>query len=282
MNNLWLTTLLAATAGVFYFGAQKQISALTRSNEATLKKIAHERDAISKSDNEQRRLESLVTMERLAVENLRAHTTRIITETNIVEEAPSDPQKEGYWPAGKPYFYLSKQRLRETSFWPTTENDTISPTAMIALGMNDAEFQSVNSVYAQARERLRNLEVSIAVPTNTLPQQEKMWKGEKTTLFLPGLKPGILQALKRDLRDGFTAAIGNERGELLYNRIQESYSNNDISKDRWITLIREGDLIQIGETDGRGTVTTGSSKNDEGKYELPREFRHLFPNADKN
>jgi hypothetical protein len=282
MNNLLLAGIIGAVGAALLSNNYRQIAQLrtaTVSDEVRLKMIAsHTRN----SDEELRRLRKLFEVEQESIRRLRAETVAAVVNPPQENESELTPQKEGFWPAEKPYFYLSKSRLEGLNYWPLTDaEDNLSDTARLLFGMSDEEARLADAANLNMQEKLRQLEIDHAVPTNTPPRFEN-WPGKKTTLYVTEIPQESVIAIMQEFGAALEQTLGPERAALLARRIDETMDGPAFNRirGRSLTLIRDGDRIQLNELDGEGNMTSSRSAGSDGREEIPKPFRHLFPSEE--
>jgi hypothetical protein len=283
MNNLILAMLLAAVATALCLRTQSGINTAAAGNAELAAKVATAEAEAAGKRIELRRWESIATSERSALNNVQDGAARAAAVVqNQVDEGPSEPAKEGYWPAKKEYFYLSKKHLRGVSYSPVTEEENISDTAALLFGMSSSEKRDANEVYHRMREEMRALELASAYPTNTPSHYEKQ-PGIKTTIYVPKLSDEELGAINTRFASGMQQALGTERADMLVERIQEVFKGGRFAYDsgRTFTIVQDGGKLQYSVNDGRGGAVSGSFTPDNGDPDvatlgIPRDFAHLF------
>jgi hypothetical protein len=279
MNNLSLV-IIAGTLGIaVYWQAQAPIDEATLAANRASAELAAVAIRRTNSRAEMRRLEKTFVTEKENIQKLRAQFNLLSAQrAATVDENQFTPEKEGFWPAEKPYFYISKVRLGGLSYWPFTDDENrISKYAALLFGLSAEEDSAASAAYLQMREAIRQLEMAGAVRTNTPPEIEHL-PGTKTSLFMPGIPRETINELDHRFKAALTDAIGPERAAILGRRIDETFamSVNGLIHARTLTLIRDGDKIQLAECDRAGNTTRSSTTDDDGKQIIPRHARHLF------
>lgn len=279
MNNLVLTGFIVACGAVLLSSNYRQIAEarmVTESAEARLRRVETRG---RKLREESRRLRNLVEVEEQSIRSVREANQDSEAVANELNEAELRPEKEGFWPGEKPYFYLSKARLAGLNYWPLTDaEDNLSDTAKLLFGMSDEEGRVADAVNLTMQNKLRQLEIDHAIPTNT-PARLEDKPGNKTSLFITEIPKEAVLRIMGEFRAGLEQALGPERAALLARRVDETMDGPAFNrvKGRTLTLIRNGDRIQLAELDGEGGMTSSSSTTGDGKDEIPKAFRHLFP-----
>jgi hypothetical protein len=278
MNNLFIIAI-AGTIGLALVSTSQRSIAETESELVILRARSSAAAADANcSQTEMRRLERLFVTKKESLQKLRAEINiRAVAESTEPDLSELNPQKEGFWPADKPYFYLSKTRLQGLYYFPFTDTDELSKTAVTLFGMTPEEERAANAVYADLREKIRQFELAHATPTNASTWIES-WPGTKKSLYIEAMPREAIAALTQEFKSNLMQAIGAERGSILARRMDEDTDQNGwgLMRARTYTLIRDGERIQLSESYGEGNTMTSSSQNDDGKYEIPRHVRHLF------
>jgi hypothetical protein len=279
MNNLFVFAIAASLGLVLFSRSQWQITEVNGSSADT------EEQANAAAANARRtradllRLDKQFTSEQVSIQKLRAAANAAITaQTDEIDPKQLNPQKEGFWPAEKPYFYISKARLAGLNYWPFTDSDDqLSKTAALLFGMTPQEEAAANAAYATMREQIRQIEIAHAIPTNA-PAWIESWPGNKKSFFIEAIPREIIDAMNQEFKNSLQEATGPERAALLSRRIDESFENSafGLTKGRTFTLIREGDRIQLAESEGNGNTTASRSTAADGREEIPRFIRHIF------
>lgn len=279
MNNLLIVALAGSLGFALYCKSSASMAdaaAITADAQAKLRASAA-RAATMRA--EARRLEKLFVTEKESVQTLRGELNVISAREAAKSEDLSElnPQKEGFWPPDKPYFYISKERLQGLSYWPFTDNeDRLSKQAVMLFGMTAQEESAANAANFELREKLRQIEKASAIATN-VPTQVADAPGTRMTYFVPAIPQETIEAINTEFKARLSEAIGPNRAELLARRIDETFrmSPNGMLQSRTLTLIRNGDKIQLVETDGENS-TRSSTTDEEGRQVIPRAVRHLF------
>jgi hypothetical protein len=280
MNNLFIVALAGALGFALFCKTQTAIAAIaddTARTGAQLKALAGE---AAKAQGEARRLEKLFITQKESIQTLRADFNVLSAREGAKVEDSSElnPQKEGFWPADKPYFYISKERLRGLSYWPFNDGDgSLSKQAVMLFAMTPQEESAANAAYSQARGKIHTLDKSAAVATNT-PARLESRPGTKTTYIIPAFPRDAADAINQEFKSALNAALGPERGSLLSKRIDEVFEAGPyaLTQTRTLTLIRNGDKIQLVEMDPEGNTTSSSTTDEEGNQVIPHHVRHLF------
>lgn len=284
MNNLILAILLATTAAALCLRTQSNIDAVAARNAQLAETIAGA-DATARAKRaELRRWESIATLERSAFANLQAAAAKPIeTPTSQTETLPTNPSEEGYWPAQKEYFYLSKKHLRGLNYSPVTDEENISESAALLFGMSPSELKQANEAYHAMRGEIRALELSRAFPTNAISSWIDQQPGTKTTIRVPKLPEEELNATQDRFKTSLQQTLGADRANLLNERIQEVFQGGRFAydSDRTFTIIRNGARVQYFVEDGRGGSVSGAytpvkGELDDSTQGIPRDFAHLF------
>jgi hypothetical protein len=279
MNNL-LIVMLAGTLGFALYcktlAASSDTAGSSADDRAKLERAAAE---AANGRAEVRRLENLFVTQREKNQTLRGDLNVLSAQEAAKAEDLSDlnPQKEGFWPADKPYFYIAKERLRGLSYWPFTDNeDRLSKQAALLFALTPEEESAANTAYIEMREKIRQLEKASAIATNT-PANVADSPGSKMTFVVPPIPRESIDAVNGEFKARLAGAIGPERAGVLARRIDETFemSPYGVTKPRTLTLVRNGDKIQLVETDG-DSFTRSSTTDDDGKQIVPRHVRHLF------
>lgn len=278
MNNLFLAAIIVAGTSVTWFGAHRGVSS-TRAELASLEKRRRaEGERARAAEADARKLETALEEEKARAASLEAAAEKLKAENPRELPAPTNPNEEGFWPEERPYFYLSKRHLESVRYWPITDNDTLSESAALLLGMNPEERAEANRAYGGVREQMRALEASLAFPTNA-PASLAEYKGEKKSMFLPELPKEELAKIEANFRAALGRALGAQRGELLARRIGETYDWGafGMGVNRVITLIKDGDFWRIAvNSGGNFTISHGGLAPGE-KPRVQRDYAHLFP-----
>lgn len=277
MNNLITATLASAVGVALFCNTQRSIVRVNRATQAAEAQAKATATEASDAREEMNRIEKLLAVERDSITRLRAQLAAAETPA-VVNEAELSPEKEGFWPAEKPYFYLSKTRLAGVGYSAFGEDDiTLSRAARLLFGLSSEEESAVDAAAKMMREQLRKLEIARATPTNT-PARLATWPGVKATFTIEAVSRDDITPVTREFKNALQQSIGPERAALLGRRIdegiEESYS---LLNARTLTLVRDGEHIQIVELDRAGDMNASRTTTPDGKEEVPRAFRHLFP-----
>lgn len=280
MNNLIIASLLLAAAGVCWLGERQTVAAIRSENAA----LAAEERAIQLRVDEEtrlaRRLETELVDRRAESNRVATESAAIRAQAEVVEKPPTNPAEEGHWPSDRPYFYLSKKHLAGVRYSPLTDRDEVSDAAATLLGMTGADRAHVNAALSRAREEIRQLELELAVPTNPPPSLNG-YKGEKTSYFIPRLPDERFMKIQTNFGATLAQRLGPNRTQILARRIGETMDRGafGFGFDRVITLIRDGETRRIAINNGQ-SFTINQFTAEEWRREIPREFAHLFPNAE--
>lgn len=280
MNNLFIVALAGSLALALFCKTQSAIADMadtTAQTKAKLKSVAAEA-AIARGES--RRLEKLSVRQKENIQTLRAEFNMLSAKqaTKVEDLSELNPQKEGFWPADKPYFYLLKERLRGLSYWPFNDGEgALSKQAVMLFGMTPQEESAANAAYFRTRVKIHALEKSAAMATNT-PVRLETWPGTKTTFVIPAFPRESADAINSEFKAALNEALGPERGSFLSKRIDEVFETGPyvLTETRTLTLVRNGDKIQLVEMDPRGNTTSSSTTDDEGQQVIPHHVRHLF------
>jgi len=286
MNNLVFASLITVAALGWSLRQHERIETVASENRQFTMRAEKARTLARAAREEERRFESLYTTESVAVQTLRSTAgggTNRVTQTSSalasggVANQLSDPAHEGLHPLDKPYFYLAKSRLDALSYWPIAEGDRLSETAAALLAMSPAEEAAATAIYHQMREEIRSLEMSQAIPTNT-PPNFAGGPGTKTTLFIPKISSDALKEINARFATALDGALGEERGRLLTQRINETFDSggNQMKGDRFVILIRDDKGYRLVVTNGRGNMTSSREIGLDGKSQIPPDYAHLF------
>jgi hypothetical protein len=280
MNNLLIVALAGSLAFALLCKTQLAIAEVAGGAAHTEAKLKGVTDKGANTRGEARRLEKLFITQKESIQTLRADFNVLSAKEAAKAEDLSElnPQKEGFWPADKPYFYISKERLRGLSYWPFNDGDgTLSRQAVMLFGMTPQEENAANAAYSEARAKIHAHEKSAAIATNT-PTHVATSPGTKTTYTIPAFPREAADAINEEFKSALNEAIGPARGGLLGKRIDEVFeaSSYALTKTRTLTLVRNGDKIQLVESDGHGNITSSSTTDDDGQQVIPHHVRHLF------
>ena len=277
MNNLFII-LIAGAAGLALFSEGQRNIADTESSVALLRnRAAVAKNTAKASQTEMRQLEKLFVSEQQSIQKLRStldiETPQEPAETDL---ANLTPQKEGFWPADKPYFYVSKSRLQGMTYW-LFDDDRLSKTTATLFGMTPEEERAANAAFANMQAQLHEIEIAHAVTTNA-PAWVATWPGDKQSLYIQPVSRETIDALDQEFKANLAQAIGPERGAILARRIDEETDHNayGLTKGRTFTLIRQGDSVQLAESYGSGNTRNSSEQSSDGHDVIPLRVRHLF------
>jgi hypothetical protein len=284
MNNLILATILAATAAALCVRTQFHINGVAARNVQLAETIAGANATARAKRAEVRRWESIATLERSAFYNLQAGATKPFeTQMTEAQALPTNPAEEGYWPAQKEYFYLSKKHLRGLNYSPVTDEENISEAAGLLFGMSPTEVNEANETYHRMRAEIRALELARAFPTNAISSWIDKQPGNKTTIRVPKLPEEELNAILDRFKSGLQQTLGADRANLLNDRIQEVFQGGRFAynSDRTFTIVRNGARVQYFVEDSRGSSVSGTytpvkGEPDDSTAGIPRDFAHLF------
>lgn len=279
MNNLFIVALAGSLGLALYCKTQSAMAEVAAANIENNLKVKASIARASDGRAEVRRLERLITTEKENIQTLRGNLNVLAAKQAAEADdlAELTPQKEGFWPIDKPYFYISKAQLRGLGYWPFTDNeDRLSRQASLLFGMTPQEQSAANVAYLEMREKIRMLEKASAIATNT-PIQVADSPGTKITYFIPAVPRETLDAMNAEFKGKLAEALGSVRADILSRRIDETFetSPHALTQPRTLTLVRDGDRIQLVESDGENT-TRGSTTEDDGRQVIPRAVRHLF------
>jgi hypothetical protein len=275
MNNLFIIAI-AGTVGLALFSNSQRNIAET---EAALAQLRLKQETASANADcsraEMRRLEKVFVSQKESVQKLRSEIDASAgTESAEIDLSQLTPQKEGFWPADKPYFYIAKTRLNGVLYWPFTSDDRLSDSAMKLFEMTLEEQRAANAAYRNFRDQLREVEAAHSSSTNP-PTWIASWPGVKKSVYVEPIPREEIAAVDQQFHADLSGAIGDERASLLFRRIIEETEGAEygLARGRIFTLIREGDHYRIAQSYGEGnTMTTSSTRDD-----ILREVRHLFP-----
>ena len=143
--------------------------------------------------------------------------------------------------------------------------------------MTPEEESAATAAYSQARTKIHALDKSAAIATNT-PARLETSPGTKRTYVIPAFPRETADAINQEFKSALNAALGPERGSLLSKRIDEVFEAGPyaLTQTRTLTLIRNGDKIQLVEMDPEGNTTSSSTTDEEGNQVIPHHVRHLF------
>lgn len=279
MNNLFVVVIAGGVGLTLFLKTQSKIAETELSNARSqyLAKAAIKQNAETRA--ELARLDRLYISEQKSIQRLRTEanerTKRAAQEPDLNDLTP---QKEGFWPKDQPYFYISKSRLQGLGYWPLTDdNYRFSETAARLFGMSPEEEKAANAVYERLIDQIHESEVSHAIPTNT-PAWIEGWPGTKKSFYIESLPIEESQKIEKEFKAALQNAIGEERGTLLARKIDETFDSSAfrLMRSRTLTLVRDGDKIQLCTSGDFGGTTTSHSTAGNGRDEIPRYVRHLF------
>ena len=280
MNNLLTLTLVGILGLALFFKSQSMGTEIATANARSQANMQTTLADAFKARSEYRRLEKLFITQKESVQRLRADLNVLTAKEAAKEPDLSEltPQKEGFWPADKPYFYLAKEHLPGLSYWPFDDGrGALTKQTAMLFGMSPQEAEAANAAYHQARAKIEALEKTRAITTNT-PTNIASSPGTKMTYIIPAFPREAADAINAEFKSALTEALGSARATILGSRIDEilEASPYAIAKTRTVTLVRNGDNIQLVESDGHGNTTSSSTTDDEGRHVIPHHVRHLF------
>lgn len=195
--------------------------------------------------------------------------------TNIAMEALT-PQREGEWPATKPYFYLAKKHIPSLGYAALTISGQVSAEAAALFGMSPAERRAINHSMQTLLARVREREVREAYLTNTPPNVERQRQGEKISVFVPGNSQ--VKELTTELARAVNEALGPGRADHFLDNVQSMVGQLDTmsKEDRVMTIIRKGDNTgEVVVSQGHGMSFTPYDLTREGDW-ISVEYGHLL------
>ncbi|HKQ39715.1 MAG TPA: hypothetical protein VJ063_16680 [Verrucomicrobiae bacterium] len=215
MNNLTFFSLALVSAGAFWLSQRNAIEA-ARANQ----RVLHQELAIARQTLDENGASITHTGETLALHrqelDLARNESAAAVAIQFVTPVPPDPAREGFWPADKPYCYLSKQHLATIGFNPFSDNAALTSEAATLFGMSGVERAAVDAAYGQLLERTHELHVSNAqlVETNAAANTENH---REITYRIPALTNEF-----RELRGTFASSLeqtlGDSRANVFLNR----------------------------------------------------------------
>lgn len=147
MNNLILSCVALASAGVLWL-AQRNALEAARANQRLLhQQLALARETLTATAESVTSAEDLLALRRKELDWARSERAGAATAVEGGAAIPPDPAREGLWPKDKPYCYLSKQHLATIGFTPFSEDGGLTSEAATLFGMSAGEWATINQAF---------------------------------------------------------------------------------------------------------------------------------------
>ncbi len=188
------------------------------------------------------------------------------------------------WEKDAPYVYLKKAHLKKYSIPAISPENEISPTIMDALGMEEAERESVKAAFAQFVSDFQALERAHITELEDNPGQARFHQGEKSTFLIAAFPDEGLQ-LKNAFVNSLNASLGSERTEIFMRQADYDFTQNFNEFGKYARRITFVDHQRLDGTTHHRVIT--DLLNEAGRSisaystvspdgSVPQKFRHLI------
>ena len=214
MNNLMLSSLVFAAGAIVWSGqhvslkhARDEARALT----ADLAAAQITRYATSAAFSE---AQASLVARRDETKSAQVELDTAMREARTANPVPPiDPASEGYWPADRPYFYLSKKYLGTIGYPGFTKDHHLSAAAALLFGLTGAEKSAVDAACNSFYDRVDESQFSHAERLDSKPGINT--DNHREISFRVPIMSNELSEARSTMSAGIREAIGEERARYL-------------------------------------------------------------------
>jgi hypothetical protein len=251
MNNLILIFAILASAAVFVARQHQSLAAIRRQNSQLAATRATVRETLSLFAKRRSELEDRLRAAEPAPSAQKPDSSAPRLPETV--SAP-DPDRQGGWPSGAPYFYFPKKRLNAVKF-ELFNSGQLADDAVTLFGMTPSEREACDQAYRQLVEQFRNLEIQHLEPVEQPGRFKSMVSS--VSYRIPSLT-GETAPLREAFQSSLAGALGASRAQYLTEPI------NGYLTDKLENLGAHARVITFGYSQQRdGSLSPGYSVLDE-------------------
>ena len=273
MNNLAIVAVLLASSGLVFLAQRTSLQHVRAENQRLTRLVASTQRATEDADGRFANLSRQVEAQRNRQIELRSG---LASEAPAGSAIPFEPEKEGIWPIGKPYFYLKKSRLADAvfqKFQGSARGLGLHSDTTLALGMTPVEASTIDNGFEDLVARFKDLEKERLEPSQA--HASERWPGKKKTSYR---MPPLREEMEPTIASYFASvrsALGDARAALF-----EGWARNCIAESVW-DFAPKARLFTLTDEEFRGDqrLTRFEMAEESGKslyyYELwypPRDY----------
>jgi hypothetical protein len=286
MNNLVLAALCLGASSVLFLAERAVHHRISAENRRPA-------SLVSQAEQQQSRTAEQLGADRAELEQRRAtakeQRAAFAAEPQTFAAPPLDPQHEGVWPAGKPYFYLPKDFLPSLAFGHfqfSNGSFQLHPNTVALLGLTDAEAANISDSFGNLVAQFKELESQRIAPSPR-HASEKFSSGKKTSYRLPPLREEM-EPFVEEFLASTRALLGKSRTDIFESWAKDCIAESlgDFApKARILTLTQEPKWstkqltrLEVVE-EGGGHLYYGELWDPADKNEgiaHPHRYQHLF------
>lgn len=218
MNNLVLSCVALASAGVLWLGHRNSVEAARAANHSLHQELIVARTTLAESAAAASDAEGLLALRRHELDWARSEAAAAAARSQPLPPLPPDPAREGLWPKDKAYCYLSKQHLATIGYTPFSEDAGLTSEASILFGMSPAERAAVDRAYAGFLDRIHQMHLAHAEPVAAKPGKNTE-NHREIAYRIPALT-NEFRAVRAEFDTSVQQTLGDSRANVFLKRAQ--------------------------------------------------------------
>jgi hypothetical protein len=226
MNNLTILAVLLTSSGLVVLALRTSLQRVRAESQRLIRQVALTRGLTEEAAGTVADLTRTLEEQRNRHAELRS---RLEFEAQADGAIPLEPEREGLWPVGKPYFYLNKKYLVDALFQKfrgSSRGLGLHPDTTVALGMTPAEAVTIEKGFEDLVARFKDLEKARLEPSRA--HAIERWPGKKKTSYR---MPPLRQEMEPAIANYFSSVrstLGEARAALF-----EGWARHCIADSAW-------------------------------------------------